>query len=278
MNSFEAIPATVFEGDDTDLILRVQNKGEPLASDVKAYLYSYGDLSLSGPTTDFQDADDLDPPTDEFEGEMKDIEWTMDTTGMNLAGTQKETANCYARVYYKYNTSAKVAVPVISKDEYKKRVERDETLPSKGPVTVTRGPFTVEITSRDPVLVEDAPGEKTFKVYITAENLVSGTPYHLDAHPSGPNNRPKGDSLERIEMSVDPSNKASISECSSGSNTWSDTGSHNVSVRRGEKARLSCEIQVNNANVPRQDIPVTVVMHYGYYMDTSVPVTVEGEA
>lgn len=264
ISSFEAIPQNVFSGDDFDLILDVKNKGGHEAKDVAAYLYSTGTVEPDAP---FQSvSNSLSPPTEEIGGEMDTVTWTL--TAPDLRGGVTDTLNPRVRVYYKYRTTGRVKMPVMSKSEFKRRKVRDESIPSIEQTTVSRGPLSVEISGQSPSLVEQ--GEKTFRVYITADNLLKGTAYHTSGHPTEDSPTVAEKDLGEIEMMVQ-STGASLKDCSEYDGKFAD-----ISIRRGENIRKSCEFSVDGIK-PMQEIPITVTFSYGYFLSDRTSVTVKGE-
>lgn len=265
ITSFEAVPGTVFAGDDYDLILDVQNKGGRTAKDVNAYFYSVAQGEFKNKKVT------LDPPTKEIAGQRHTFSWSPDSPTLPQGITR--TLNPKVRVFYKYQTIGAARLPVISKSEYKRRVKRDRKLPQKEPVTVSRGPFSIQIKGESPARVEDTQGERTFRIYIVAKNLLDGTPYYRGAHPSSSQNLPRGDSLDTVEMeiNINSTNAELTSTCDQ------YTSFNNITIRRGEVIRESCEVNVSTVE-PVQEIPIMVRLRYGYFLSSETSVKVRGES
>ncbi|MFP4116673.1 MAG: hypothetical protein ACLFQ8_00025 [Candidatus Aenigmatarchaeota archaeon] len=258
ITSFESIPSEVFSGDSFDLLLDVKNVGGVTAEDVQAEI-----TQKSGATEGDLDTTttiNLDPPSQDFEGEMHTFDAEMNAPEISVG---PENLDIKSRVYYKYNTNARVLLPVMMKDEYKERSRAGDEIPSMGVSRVSDGPFSVSIDGASPTLVEDKSGAKDFRFYIEGKNKGKGVPYHTDGHAS-----PDSDDLHDINVSIDlPDNVDWIND---------EDCSGDVTVRDGDDFQVICEANYTGDS-DFEEIPIDVDLDYGYYIDDQTSVKVQEE-
>lgn len=268
IENFEAFPDEVFSGDSLDLILDVQNKGGREATDVWAEVYSLGGLEDSNENK--KELSDLDSPTSDFEGQTDTATWNLDAPSIEKGITDTVTPN--VRVYYQYSTRARNSVPVLTRSEYKRRLKRDESLPEAGSTTVSHGPFSVEIKSRSTAVINEDDDEHTFRVSITANNIMSGTAYKSGL---GSETEPESDELDVVNLTI----KSGEGDISCGGESHADEYQESEEdLRGGEEMRKNCEIKLAKDEVSDvMDIPIEVKMDYGYFISGEAPVTIEGE-
>lgn len=268
INNFEAFPSEVFSGEEVDLVLDVQNKGGRVARDIEARIFSLGGMNCDETETTISR---LDPPTEDFEGEVATRTFTC-TTPSVPGGVESEISPT-VRVYYNYSTAARVPVPVLERDEYRRRLRRDESLPSLPSTTVSNGPLSVKIKSRSPAVVQSSntEDERRFRLSIEANNLLSGTVYNYKSHPD-----PDQDDYDVIHATVSVG-KGRL-KCSN--KDWEDDGvqSLNDDLRAGKTLRISCNVELDRDQIRQSmEIPVQVDLAYGYFLSESASFTVVGE-
>ncbi len=255
ITSFDAIPPEVFSGDSFDLLLDVRNMGDRTADDV------WANIERSGGITNVEGFDDvmpLDPPTDEFQGEMHTFTASANAPQISIG---PEDVNVRARVYYDYKTDSRVLLPVIGKDEYAMRLEVNDPIPEMGVSRMSRGPISVGIDGPSPVLVDE--DDTTFRFYIEGRNIGGGVPYLTEAHGDVPDR----DQRNRIGVDVSFPEDAPVS--------WEDEDCSDDDVRvYGGDFQIICRGEVDEP-VDFLEVPIDVTLDYGYYVDGETTLTVK---
>lgn len=260
ITSFQAMPSEVFSGDSFDLLMDVQNVGDKTARDVEASITQTGGASESD-DNGFGSGTNLAPPTDDFDGEIHTFEAEMDAPEITVG---PESVTLKGRLYYEYETDARVLLPVMSREEYRTRIQAGDDIPGMGVSRVSRGPFTVDIDGPSPALIDDDDDEEDemdFRFYIRGENIGNGVPYDAESHPN-----PTRDDIHEIEVIVNlPEDDAD----------WVDDEncSDNVTVRAGNDFQAICHAKLQN-HEDFIEIPIDVTLKYGYYIDSETSVNV----
>ncbi|GEM_PF-2497641 len=257
ITSFDAIPPEVFSGDSFDLLLDVQNMGDRTAEDVWANVErAGGSIEVDG----FQDQVLLDPPTEDFEGEMHTFTASMTAPQISVG---PENVGIRSRVYYKYETDARVLLPVIEKDEYAMRLEVGDPIPDMGVSRMSRGPLSVGIDGPSPVLIDE--DDTTFRFYIQGQNIGGGVPYLEDAHGEG--EIPGREQRNRISVDVSFPEDTPVS--------WEDEDCSDDNVRvYGGDFQIICRGEIDE-DVNFLEVPIDVNLDYGYYIDQETSLTVK---
>lgn len=272
IKNFEAFPNEVFSGDTLDLIVDIQNKGGREAGGIWAEVYSLSGLACVNDGCEVkEDISSLDAPTSDFEGETVTETWELEAPSVHKGIA--DNVNPQVRVYYDYSTVARNSIPVISRQEYKRKLQRDQSLPSAGSTTVSHGPFSVNIKSRSTAVLDE--DENTFRVSILANNLLSGTAYTLDGgYEKGTAPKSENDELDKVKVTVTPSGNNKI-DCG-GTGGFKDSYSSKEDLRGGETLRMNCEVSLDSKS-DSMDVPVDVELDYGYFLTDSASLTLKGE-
>lgn len=262
ITAFESIPSEVFAGDSFDLLLDVKNTGGVTANDVQAEITQKGGASVSSDGSNFTGSENLDPPSQDFEGEMHTFEANMEAPESSIGS---ENLDIKSRVYYKYTTDARAILPVMEKDQYKTRVQAGDKIPSMGVSRDSSGPFSVSIDGNSPTLIESDDGETDFRFYIKGKNTGNGVPYNKEGHAN-----PGSDHLHEINVTVSLDNHDNADFTPDGGCSGETT------VRGGNDFQVICEGEYNGEQ-DFAEIPIDVTLDYGYYIDGQTSVQVKEE-
>ena len=269
VNSFEPDFSEVESGDDVDLYLEIENNGGSKAEDVTAFLYNLGDLNNGQELSDNPyEFGSLEPPDESanLPGDIGTKTWTLTAPELPKGVTQVYSPR--VRLFYKYHTIASTDITVLTKSEYKRLKEKNQ-LPEATPTTsITKGPLSITISAREPVIYESGTREK-FDVFITVGLIGQGSVFSPDADYS--NGEVSSDELDKIKIKIDTDGATSAS-----------TGSCDIlnsfqekTMRRGQSLTYSCELKPNTFTT-RTMIPIRVTLYYGYLQDYSTSLTVRG--
>lgn len=263
----------------------VENRGSRDATNVEACIYdpkiqdnAYAIGSLTRATED-------------LEGGRATASWITDSGDIPQGITTSESVR--ARLFYGYNTIGRKEMVIVSRDESRARVERGESeLPAKGPMTVSDGPFDVEIDTRERSV---STGDEVIDFNIRARNTGGGTPFadHATFDPDRnvwdivicdwlgwctPGSSGSYDTRD-CAIGSDRLNKVNLRVEADGASLEGDcAGLENgeiVDVRDGMVTR-PCRLTVDEVR-PEQTIPITVNLGYGYYVSAETSVQVRGE-
>ncbi|MCK5177029.1 MAG: hypothetical protein KAQ92_04850 [Candidatus Aenigmarchaeota archaeon] len=185
INSLSFNPTQVEGTDEGVLAIEVQNLGSVEAKNVKAYLYgmdttnAWNVVSDQG-TLDY-DFGDLDAPdvVNNIPSFPITSTWTFTPTAPAPQGVPLEY-NPAARVCYDYSAVASAKFTIISKEELKQ--ERTRGLMEESADVTTKnsgGPISIDITSRQPVVVSSTAAAKALSVNVKVTNndLTTGVVY-----------------------------------------------------------------------------------------------------
>lgn len=256
ITSFDAVPGEVFSGDSFDLLLDVQNVGDRTAENVVANITQKGGASEDN--SGFTGDTDLDPPTEDFEGEIHTFDAEMNAPTISVG---PEDVRLKGRVNYEYTTDARVLLPIIEKDEYMRRARADEEIPDMGVSRVSKGPFTVSIDGESPARIEEEEGDVDVRFSIEGNNIGSGVPYNTEGHPN-----PGSDDINEMEVDVDLGDNMEWGE-------HDDCSDDSVPVRGGDDFQVICRAEYNGAE-DFDEVPIDVTLNYGYYIDSETSVRV----
>ncbi len=246
---FEAIPDEVFSGDDFELVMDVRNMGDVVAENINPTLYSHGGATPDG---DFDEIAQLNPPTEEFEGEKATFQMSMRAPEIRVTD---ETVTTEVRVPYEYGTEARILIPALSKDEHRIRVETGETVPGIETARVTQGPFTVRIEGPAPALIEQ--GDEEFRFYVHGNNVGGGTPYLTQGHPD-----PSRDEINMVDVDLELHGASLVNDCDG-----------EVQVRGGNSFQMVCRAEIDSVQ-DFQEIPIDISVDYGYRIRESTSLRV----
>jgi hypothetical protein len=199
INDFSAERSRVIEGTVFRLNLDIENVGGTTADNVvvdiygaswvpelyKGYLtkwYDYGDIPWPGISLKPVDLKTMPPSP----GGSITAEWELPAP--DLPEGVVHPYELTARVTYDYSTSAVVSIPVISRSEYEKKLQRGEAIDSTIKITNSDGPIQIAVEGVAPVIIDEYDplypetiDTQSFRLIF--QNLGSGVPYSGRVNP-----------------------------------------------------------------------------------------------
>lgn len=259
-------------GDKVDLDLEVQNVGGTTADEVWALLYGIdtGVWSLSS-TNPVKIATKFEGPEEAagLPGSIDSAGWKLKAPNIPEGITAPSEAR--ARIFYTYATTATATVPIITESEFKRLKGQNQALPQLTATQVSKGPVSVRIDAKSPeVLREDSD---TFRVVIAINNVGGGSVFD----PAAISNLKEGQEKSAL-LPEDTEDMFKIKVQAQGVTAEDCTA---LNAEQTEKLRTrttshySCKLRISR-KAPRVDIPITVALHYGYFIDATTPIPVTG--
>ena len=242
-----------------EAFLDVQNIGDSLATNVKADLFNYGDLSgdLSA------DLGALEPHGKDYPGESQDYSFILSVP--HLGTGLQDTIELGARVSYGYSSFGKADIPVIPKEDWKVREGLEATYPleqyhSSGPLSILIAP------SKSPVLV--SPDYTTFGLRIVIDNIGRG--------------RLKDDSLSTASLEApegitlaNPHLCDFDGELNSTNKVLTITDPNHLKMLQGKRKTLICRFNVTDIDL-ENTYGFQTTLTYTYEVDAFTPISVIG--
>ena len=247
------------------LYIEVQNLGGTTASDV--------DITILGATwepdetklkheTGTLKAPDLTvtpPVPGEFES------WSTTLSAYDLPEGVVLPVTLTARVEYNYSSNGAVHIPVLSKEEYKRRLQRGIAIPSAPNVTNSAGPIHIDIDPRGlpPVLRE---ARENITLLILLKNVGSGVPINATG----------GEGMITANLTLLGLNSRFV-DCSDYNVTPLPASSTKVRVRlrRGESAKIPCTVELDKPTA-HEMLSLLFKSDYRYYTEKQLTVTIVG--
>ncbi|MFH1424423.1 MAG: hypothetical protein ABIG20_01945 [archaeon] len=180
---FYPVAPEVYEGNDINLYMQIQNNGYFTAKDVNFQMYScgalrnftYKNINEEKACNDIMEFDlALDPPDRELgiAGEMAEAELAFHTTNLNFpAGRSVHTI--YTRLEYGYEAVATRDIVLTSFDNWR---EKNGVL-DMGALTAytSPGPITLSIKAPNaPIVISDSSNEQEFTIALSIANTGGG--------------------------------------------------------------------------------------------------------
>lgn len=257
-------------GENADIYMEIKNNGGIKATGVYAYVYNLGDLGVDPDSTGFND---LEPPDEAMNvpGDIDTHTWTIDTNDVDLPQGVSRTYDPKVRLMYTYHTIANKEIKLLTKDEYRRLRQKNQVPSGAGATSVTKGPLSVTISTREPVIIED--NEDTLKLFVTVNSLGAGSVFSSGANYQRVQDL-SDDVLDKLKMRIEaPGTSEEEEECGVLDNTGNSF--QDVDLRRGKTLTYTCELNPDSFTT-MTEIPVKVVLKYGYMKDYSTSIIVRG--
>ena len=262
IKSFSADVMTYSNQDPIPLYLEIENEGGTTAESTSAEI-----IGASWTTKPVFTIGNMFPPSIEppIPGQYEVFAPTLSPYTSLPEGVNTNT-HLTARVIYVYYSNGEVQVPVINKNEYRRRVQMKETLPTIPPVSNSKGPIHIDIDDRgvNPIIATADGGSNqqvSFRIYI--KNVGSGAPI-------------SGDDIGLMNATLTLQGlNARFNEC------LSNTAYHGTSVnipltlRHGEYVVVPC---IATLTVPNLHDTFHVIMstRYTYFTEQQITVAIAG--
>jgi len=254
---------TRYESTETiPLYLEIENVGGTTASDVTARILGASWVG-SVPTKNFGT---LSPPdltvTPPVPGDFKT--WAITLNPFTDVPQGVETPiTLIARVEYDYSSNGAVHIDVLSKDEYKRRIQRGESIPTAPAVENSAGPIHIDIGAPRQPPVLDTRDNVT--VLILFNNVGSGVPITKEG----------AEGNITVDLTVTGLN-AKFVKCLDTEYTPPKTSvTIQTKLRRGESAKIPCMIEVDKPTA-HNTFTVLFKTNYRYYIEQPLTITIVG--
>lgn len=275
VQNFSAFPSQVFDGQQTRLTMTLINDGEANAEDVSARLFNVpfsGDNSWGlgdNRTVTFGDLEPADPENN-LPARESTRDWTLDAPELDQGVTIPY--QFISRVYYKYQTRGTTSITLMDQQRY-----RDQGSASRPVLETTAGPIQMEIRTRSPIVFyPEDEGSRTTEMCVIVRNEGDGTPF---LH----NDDTYDDSSGEYDVDDENSNRVKLRIPDQGRIKFTPSegsGENTAVVEFFGNRGISCfkiEVEGWDQGVgPQEEVPLVLETDYGYYKETDVSVTVEG--
>ena len=249
-----------------NLYLEVENVGGTTASNVK--------LSILGATWDStpcpQDAScpvelaaELSPPdisvTPPVPGDFVSKSWALEPYEGLPEGVEADVT-LIARVEYDYASNGVVTIPVLSKEEYKSRIQRGVAVPKAPNVTNSAGPIHIGIDPRGlPIVIKEAGEEFSLRIYF--QNVGSGVPI-------------TGGEIGKMMINLSLAGlDAEFTNCGGKSGKEVEL---EVKLRRGESVTIPCVVKIKQVPEHYGYFSTIFKSSYRYYVEKPLTITIVG--
>jgi hypothetical protein len=172
-----------------------------------------------------------------------------------------------AKVTYNYDSNGQVSIPIVNKDEYRRRLKMNKEVPATKSVQNSNGPIHLDIDERglSPIVAGTDQGTtEDVAMTITINNVGSGAPI-------------TGDQIGAMAVNLDlMGSGATFLECL-GNTAYAGTTISNmpITLRRGEHYTIPCKVRVST---PLTEDTVSVLFRtsYKYFVEQPLTITVVG--
>ncbi len=190
--------------------------------------------------------------------------WTLRSPWISFP--TERTDEFTGRVYYSYRTQSSANVWVYSEAEQKAAEQRGEAVPTALEVIKTAAPIDISLSTKQPVKSEDG----YFTLRITVSNVGGGLVFNstdLSRSFATPPDLTDIQNIVSLSFSY-PSAEITMEACES-----------EVELKKGETRTISCDFTLKNpsAITTKKSYAITISASYGYYIDSTVPITVRGK-
>ncbi len=267
ITDFDSDFSSVQSGDDVILRVRVQNKGEMDAENVKAQIIGI-DLDEWGTGFGWSEEKDLGTllaadPTTSTEGQTKQAEWYLEAP--DYPKNIKFTHTPEVRVSYDYKTTAFKPITLVDVDELRRIRDAGRTIPG-GATKSSAGPLSVQIKTGNFIKTQDYDDPFPLNIIITNDltgNVIEGSGYY------GGWGYEDYTSPVKVTITLPPGMSLESSEGCSTSGEW-------VNLFRGRDHLLTCEIRIDTPPEYKVEKFIQVELEYRYYVDASTTIEVIG--
>ncbi len=267
----EFMPSTdVALGGGKTVILRmeVENKGSYPAKNVMACIFGPLDKSDSAVHQGMwqlkgDQCEKLSkelPPFDEDTGQGGMGRFRWEIVSPYISYPEMRTDTFKGRVYYEYQSTATVTIPVYSESEYMAARQKGEKLKEGVKIIKSVGPVDLDIYVPEPVIAED----RYFSIKITVRNTGGGIVFDPEKAFSG--SKPNiEDKIGIIRLSYTVPSDLDI-KCD-----------NQVEMFTGTERSITCDVNIKNPEdiIGVREFPITIKARYGYYIEKSADVSVE---
>jgi len=264
INEFSSDITRYEDTEPVSLYLEIENVGGTTAKDI--------DVSIKGapwdPTSNPPNSQDfvLEPPdlapVPPVPGEFKIFGWDLDPYTEVPQGVELPVI-LTSRIEYDYSNNGVTQIPVINREEYKRRLALGLEIPSSPNVTNTRGPIHIDIDPRGlPIIIKPGETEQaSLRLYI--KNVGTGAPI-------------KDYDIGNITIGLDLISNLDVEFANCLGATSGTHASQEKILRRGESITIPCVINITSAPTLYDYISIVFKTDYRYYIEQPLTVTIVG--
>jgi len=244
------------------LYLEIENVGGTTAKDVNATILGASWVD-NVPTKDFGN---LSPPdltvSPPVPGDFKT--WTTTLSAFTNVPQGVETkVTLTARVEYGYSNNGAVHIDVLSKDEYKRRIQKGETIPTAPTVENSAGPIHIDIDPRGLPPILDK--KENISVLILLKNVGSGVPITKEG----------AEGNITVNLTVTGLNAKFVKCLDTEYNPSQTSVIIQTKLRRGESAKIPCTIELDKPTA-HNTFTILFKTDYRYYIEQPLTLTIVG--
>jgi len=268
IQKFDATPNELFSNQVGNIQIVLKNTGGHDATGVTAKLFGppfegdrSWDIEAGSEEISFGDLRAANPENDQPANEIP-RSWTLEAPGIQSGVSIPYDFR--TRIFYLYETTGTTTISVMSDERFREEGNARE----KPTLDNTGGPVQMEVRTRTPIVFFSEGGSSTQEsdLCIIVRNSGSGTAF-LPGAKSGSTYKVTQDNQDKVEVSVQ------------GSGNRIDIESEDKTVNMVGGKGVACftmESDAVSSTQIQQDIPVTVTADYGYYVDSSTSIKVNG--
>ncbi|MBS3056197.1 MAG: hypothetical protein J4473_02050 [Candidatus Aenigmarchaeota archaeon] len=261
INSFYSTVLEMDSREQFDVVMEVENVGGTTANGIEATLSGVNWLN-DGITPKLMPL--LRPPEKGVPGDFYQVEWPLSAPILK-EGITKEF-RLIGRAEFEYSSNSITNIQALSKEEFRRRAIKQQTIEQTLDTTNTMGPLKVAISGKTPIIVESEDKFNRYSYRITITNVGEGVPITVD----------NKDGVLNGDMKV--SGPATISECF-GQNGGGKTIRFEVTLRQGESATKSCVLTISKGtwgNKFEDVVTMEFSFNYHYYVTKELSIVVHG--
>ncbi len=204
-------------------------------------------------------------PVNNLPGGSARASWTLSSPWIPYPQERKD--EFIGRVYYLYKSKSTAQIWVYSETEIEAEKQQGKEVSSVGEQTKTHGPIEIDISTPTLIRAEDG----FFTIKITVSNVDNGVAFDS----SGIN----WDSTTPPLLTVDKLNIVKLSVSYPTSELKLESCENEIELKKGETRTISCDFQILHPEsiTTKKMYPITVEAEYGYYIDSTLSITVYGK-
>ncbi len=203
-----------------------------------------------------KDLSPFDPETGQGGGGR--FRWELISPYISYPDVRKDEFK--GRIYYEYQSTATVTVPIYSEEEYLAKRQRGEDVKKDLKIVKSVGPVDIDVFVPQPVIAED----KYFSMKITITNAGNGVVFDPKDSLSGktPNIQNKIGNI-RLKYTVPDGLKINCEDY--------------VELYTTNSRSITCDVEIKDPKsvIGVKEFPITIKAEYGYYAEKTTTISVE---
>ena len=270
INEFSSDLSRYERNEKPNLYLEVENVGGTSAKNVKLYILgATWDSNPCPPPNEAcptELASTMSPPdmsvVPAVPGDLISRTWDLDPYSELPEGVEVPIT-VVARIEYDYSSNGVVTVPVLTKEEYKLRTERNMPIPEAPNVTNSAGPIHIDLDPRGlPIILSSVPTETSLRIYL--RNVGSGAPI-------------TGNEVGKMTIGLSIDGLGATFTTCGGKTVNEKTVTLSVTLRRGESITIPCNVKLAESPKAGHDyFSIIFNTNYTYFIEKPLTFTVVG--